>query len=170
MDDRRRQNKNRLRGRDQYSCPSHCQRPFPLYCLHPLLHGHLKCTPMIGDAFFQKIASSMVSNSTHRGHSLTMETAVRILKSSGFYDASTCAKCKHYVIPASNLGQNKLSPQRPDPTSGYDRQACLLSYCLGCQRLCVERSPDEEEKLHEFIRWHIPPTNLHTSEPERWRR
>ncbi len=39
MDDRRRQNTNRLRGRDQHSCPSYCQHPFPLYCLPPLFHG-----------------------------------------------------------------------------------------------------------------------------------
>jgi hypothetical protein len=117
---------------------------------------HLSSTLMIGDAFFNQVASSMCRNSKSRGRSLTKETAVRVMKSSGFYDASTCAKCKHYVIPASNLGLNQLSPQRPDPTSGYDRQARLLPYCLGCQRLCMERSPDEEEKLHEFIRCAYP--------------
>jgi hypothetical protein len=44
MDYRRRQNRDRLRSRDQHSRPSHCQRSFSFHCLHPLLHGnHRHC-------------------------------------------------------------------------------------------------------------------------------
>ncbi len=40
MDYRRRQNRDRLRSRDQHSRLSHCQRSVSFQCLHPLIHGH----------------------------------------------------------------------------------------------------------------------------------
>jgi hypothetical protein len=45
----------------------------------------LRCTLMIGDAFYKKVASNMVISSKYRGHSLTKKTVVRILKSDMYY-------------------------------------------------------------------------------------
>ncbi len=117
---------------------------------------NLRATLMIGDCFFEHLARNMVTSSGNRGHPLTHGTAIRVLKENGFYDATNCARCRHYVIPAGKIGLNQLSPQRQNPALGYDRQACLLPYCMGCQRLCMERSMEEEEQLDKSIRRAYP--------------
>jgi hypothetical protein len=71
---------------------------------------NLRYTLMIGDCFFERLANSMVTHSETRGHPLTNGTAIRVLKENGFYDATTCAKCTHYVIPAAKIGINQRSP------------------------------------------------------------
>jgi hypothetical protein len=71
---------------------------------------NLRFTLMIGDCFFEQMAHAMVTNSGYRGHPLTYGTAMQFLKENGFYYATTCAKCRHYVIPAAKIGPNQLSP------------------------------------------------------------
>ena len=93
----------------------------------------------------------MVRNSAGRCHTLTNEQALTALDSVDFIHAKTCAKCGHRVIPASSIGLDQLTPQRSDPNLGYDEQV-ILPYCLGCQRLCIERSADQEVRLHALIR------------------
>jgi hypothetical protein len=99
----------------------------------------------------------MVQNSKHRGHLLNFEKALEVLDTSGFMSAKTCAKCDHLIIPTAKMGLNQLSPQRQHNELGYDDdEQTLLPYCLGCQRLCMERSPDEEEQIHVLIREAYP--------------
>ena len=95
----------------------------------------------------------MVQNSKHRGHLLNFEKALEVLDTCGFMSAKTCAKCNHIIIPAAKMGLNQLSPQRQQSQLGYDDdEQTVLPYCLGCQRLCMQRSPDEEEHIHMLIR------------------
>ncbi len=104
-------------------------------------------------AFKNVVAKNMVTHSKHRGHSLNHEKALQVLDACGFMSAKTCAKCDHLITPAAKMGLNQLSPQRQHNELGYDDdEQTVLPYCLGCQRLCMERSPDEEEQIHVLIR------------------
>jgi hypothetical protein len=108
---------------------------------------------LIPSAFKDVTARNMVKSSKHRGHLLNYEKALEVLDTRGFMSAKTCAKCDHVIIPAAKMGLNQLSPQRQHNEFGYDDdKQTLLPYCLGCQRLCMERSPDEEEQIHVLIR------------------
>jgi hypothetical protein len=108
-------------------------------------------------AFKDVVARSMVQNSKHRGHLLNFEKALEVLDTSGFMSAKTCAKCDHLITPAAKMGVNQLSPQRQHNELGYDDdEQTVLPYCLGCQRLCMDRSPDEEERIHVLIREAFP--------------
>ncbi len=61
--------------------------------------------------------------------------------------------CQQRLVPSAKMGLNQLSPQRQQNELGYDDdEQTVLLYCLGCQRLCMEKSPDEEEQIHELIR------------------
>ncbi len=105
-------------------------------------------------AFKDKVAHGMVSSSKHRGYSLNHEKALEVLDTIGFMSEKTCcAKCDHIITPAAKMGVNQLSPQRQHNELGYDDdEQTVLPYCLGCQRLCMARSPDEEEQIHVLIR------------------
>jgi hypothetical protein len=72
--------------------------------------------------------------------------------------AKTCFKCDHFlIIPAAKMGLSQLSPQRHHSELGYDDdEQTVLPYCLGCQRLCMQRSPDAEERIHMLIREAYP--------------
>jgi hypothetical protein len=108
-------------------------------------------------AFKDTVARSMVQKSKHRGHLLNFEKALEVLDACGFMSAKTCAKCDHVIIPAGKMGLNQLSPQRQQPELGYDDdEQTVLPYCLGFQRLCMHRSPDEEERIHVLIREAYP--------------
>jgi hypothetical protein len=108
-------------------------------------------------AFKKGVARGIVSSSKRRGHSLNHEKALEVLDTSGFMSTKTCAKCDHVIIPAGKMGLNQLSPQRQHNELGYDGdEQTVLPYCLGCQRLCMERSPDEEEQIHVLIREAYP--------------
>jgi hypothetical protein len=104
-------------------------------------------------AFKDTVARSMVQHSKHRGHLLNFEKALEVLDTSRFMSANTCAKCDHLITPAAKMGLNQLSPQRQQSELGYDDdEQTVLLYCLGCQRLCMQRSPGEEERIHMLIR------------------
>jgi hypothetical protein len=104
-------------------------------------------------AFKDHVARNVVQNSKHRGHLLNFEKALEVLDTSGFMSAKTCAKCDHLITPAAKMGLNQLSPQRQQSELGYDDdEQTVLPYCLGCQRLCMQRSPDEEEQIHVLMR------------------
>ena len=93
----------------------------------------------------------MAQHSASRCHTLTVEQALTALDAVDFIHARTCAKCGHRVIPASLIGLDQLTPQRSYPNLGYDKQV-ILPYCLGCQRLCMERTTGQEARLHALIR------------------
>ncbi len=104
-------------------------------------------------AFKNAVARNMVKDSKHRGHLLNLEKALQVLDACGFMSAKTCAKCDHLITPAGKMGLNQLSPQRQHNELGYDDdEQTVLPYCLRCQRLCMGRSPDEEEQVHVLIR------------------
>ncbi len=101
--------------------------------------------------FKKLVASNMAKNSARRCHTLTVEQALTALDAVDFIHAKTCAKCGHRVIPASLVGLDQLTRQRPDPNLGYDKQV-ILRYCLGCQHLCMKRTTGQEARLHALIR------------------
>jgi hypothetical protein len=115
-----------------------------------------KCT-LNPSAFKDQVARSMVESSKHRGHLLNFEKALEVLDTSGFMSAKTCAKCDHLTTPAAKMVVNQFSLQRQHNELGYDDdEQTVLPYCLGCQRLCMARSPDEEEQIHVLIREAYP--------------
>ncbi len=115
-----------------------------------------KCI-LIPNAFMRRVARHMMVNSKHIGHFLNFEKALYVLDTSAFMSAKTCAKCGHLITPASKMGVNQLSPQRQHSELGYDDdEQTVLPYCLGCQRLCLQRSPDAEERIHMLIREAYP--------------
>jgi hypothetical protein len=99
--------------------------------------------------FKVRVASSMVQHSAGRCHTLTNEQALTALDAVDFIHAKTCAKCDHRIFPAALIGLDQLTPQRSDPNLGYDEQVILPYYCLGCQRLCMERT--KEARLHACV-------------------